>query len=147
MNMQLRLIHFTAILVLACLVFPAQAQRKKAKLPAGPPPVIDSIYFHLYTDSLKKQVYNYINVDARMSDSSWQPLSSDDLNFESTHGKWDGNNLIIDSSFKGDYVDITATLKQNTSLTRHKRIYIKKLEIVPVLKSEEEILRQYRRKN
>ena len=27
---------------------------------------VDSIYFHLYTDSLKKGVYNYINVDARL---------------------------------------------------------------------------------
>ena len=24
---------------------------------------VDSIYFHLYTDSLKKGTYNYINVD------------------------------------------------------------------------------------
>ena len=29
---------------------------------------VDSIYFHLYTDSLKKGFFNYINVDDKTSD-------------------------------------------------------------------------------
>ena len=37
---------------------------------------VDSIYFHLYTDSLKKGFFNYINVDGKMSDGNWQPLDS-----------------------------------------------------------------------
>lgn len=107
---------------------------------------IDSIYFHLYTDSLKKQVYNYINVDAKLSNGRWRPLSSKDLNFKANTGKWDGNSIIIDSSFKGEYVDITATLKADTTLVRAVRIYIKKKEDPEVLKTEEEVLREYRKK-
>lgn len=42
---------------------------------------IDSIYFHLYTDSLKKGFYNYINVDGKMSDGSWTPLDSTQILF------------------------------------------------------------------
>ena len=37
---------------------------------------IESIEFHLYTDSLKKGVYNYINIDGKMSDGSWRPLNT-----------------------------------------------------------------------
>jgi hypothetical protein len=29
---------------------------------------VDSIFFHPYTDSLKKGTYNYINVDGKLSD-------------------------------------------------------------------------------
>ena len=36
---------------------------------------VDSIYFNLYTDSLKKQVHNYINVDGKFSNGSWLPLT------------------------------------------------------------------------
>ena len=36
---------------------------------------IDSISFHLYTDSLKKGQHNYINVDGKLSNGQWQPLT------------------------------------------------------------------------
>ena len=34
---------------------------------------VDSIFFHLYTDSLKKGQYNYINIDGKLSDGRWMP--------------------------------------------------------------------------
>lgn len=103
---------------------------------------VDSIYFHLYTDSLKKGVYNYINVDARMSDSSWRPLTSKDIQFEACYGKWDGNNLIIDSAFTGAFVDVTATYKKQPTLTRSLKIYIKILPDPP-LQTEAELKQQW----
>ena len=36
---------------------------------------VDSIYFHLYTDSLKKGQHNYINVDGKLSNGSWMPVN------------------------------------------------------------------------
>ncbi len=37
---------------------------------------IDSIYFHLYTDSLKKEVHNYINVDGLLQNGRYLPLDT-----------------------------------------------------------------------
>ena len=39
---------------------------------------VDSIYFNLYTDSLKKGVYNYINVDGLLSTGSYIPLMANE---------------------------------------------------------------------
>lgn len=89
---------------------------------------VDSIAFHLYTDSLKKGgVYNYINVDAKLSNGSWRPLSAEDISFSSSAGKFDGNNLFFDAAFNADSVIVKAVLKADTSLHKTITIYIKKL--------------------
>ncbi|RXK85471.1 hypothetical protein [Filimonas effusa] len=138
--MQKKLPFLPVLFLLAIMASGSKARSQEA------PAVVDSIYFHLYTDSLKKQVYNYINVDAKLSNGRWRPLSSKDVDFKANAGKWDGNSIIIDTSFKGEYVDITATLKANPALVRSVRIYIKKKEDSGVLKTEEEVLREYRKK-
>ena len=74
---------------------------------------VDSIYFHLYTDSLKKGFYNYINVDGKLSDGTWTPLDSTQILFISDGGFFKGNDLFIDSSYKGETVKIKAILKSN----------------------------------
>jgi hypothetical protein len=104
---------------------------------------IQSMEFHLYTDSLKKGVYNYINVDGKMSDSTWRPLNSKQIQFSCNTGAWDGNSLIIDSSYNKDSVVVTATLKGNTALQKSITIYMKKNLINPALKTEEELLKEW----
>lgn len=104
---------------------------------------VESIEFHLYTDSLKKGVYNYINVDGKMSDGSWRPLNSKTIQFSSNTGKWDGNSLIIDSSYVKDSVVITATVKANPSMQKTIIIYMKRNLIEPKLKTEEELLNDW----
>ncbi|BAV08176.1 hypothetical protein FLA_4209 [Filimonas lacunae] len=126
--------HLSAI----CLFFILCSTTAKAQQP----PVVDSIYFHLYTDSLKKGVYNYINVDAKMSNGSWRPLTSKDLLLETSYGKWDENSLIIDTAFKGAYVEVKATLKSRPELTRSVKIYMKVLPDPP-LKTEAELKRRW----
>ena len=100
---------------------------------------IDSIYFHLYTDSLKKGVHNYINVDGLLSNGRYLPLSSKQIDFWCNTGTWDGNDLIIDSSYKKDSVVVKATLKENPSLTKSVTIYIK-TKPDPDLKTEQQVL-------
>lgn len=130
------------IIVLLFLAFTgvAKAQSPQSALK------VDSIYFHLYTDSLKKGVYNYINVDAKMSNGRWRPLGSKDLLLETSYGKWDENSLIIDSAFTGEFVEVKATLKEQTNLTRSVRIYIKKLPDPPLTKSEEDLKQEWKRR-
>lgn len=108
---------------------------------------VDSIYFHLYTDSLKKGFYNYINVDGKMSDGSWSPLDSTQVLFVSDAGFFKGNDLFIDSSYKGDRVRIKAVLKTNPSVHKEVVIYIRKRGFTEALKTNEEILNEMRQKS
>src|SRR3954447_8504080 len=88
---------------------------------------VDSIYFNLYTDSLKKGVYNYINVDGKLSNGTYLPLMSDEVVFSSSFGRWDGNSLIIDRSSIVDSILITAALKGRPEVRKSVVIYVKKV--------------------
>lgn len=101
---------------------------------------IDSIYFHLYTDSLKKGVYNYINVDGLLSNGRWMPLDTTQIQFLSSDGTWKGNNLMFEPSFNKEFVTVTAVLKSNRALQRSVVIYLKKRPDDEKLPTEAEIL-------
>jgi GH43 family beta-xylosidase len=101
---------------------------------------IDSLFLHLYTDSLKRGTFNYINLDGKTVDGNWFPLTAKELNFSATYGIFEGNSLYIDSTFKGEKITITASLKANPSIRKVFTLYIKKLENPANLKTEEEIL-------
>ncbi|HZF64245.1 MAG TPA: hypothetical protein VEZ55_07170 [Chitinophagaceae bacterium] len=107
---------------------------------------IESIHFNLYTDSLKKGFYNYISVDAKLSDGSWQPLDTSDLKLTSNTGFFDGNDLFIDSSYAGDSVKIRATLKSNSVLYKEVVVYIRKRPFTEPLKTDEDIFDELRKK-
>jgi len=124
--------HLIAILLMMCAVG-AKAQK------------VDSIFFNLYTDSLKKGVHNYINVDGKLSNSQFFPLTSNEVILLSSAGTWDGNSLIIDSSFTKDSVEIIAVLKERPSVKKAIIIYIKKTDIIPELVSEQELIEGWRR--
>jgi hypothetical protein len=87
---------------------------------------LDSIFFNLYTDSLKKGTYNYINVEGHFTDGTYLPLSNKELRFTSTAGRFNGNSLFIDSSFTDDKVTVKAVVIRNPRLARQIDIYIKK---------------------
>ena len=72
---------------------------------------IDSIAFHLYTDSLKKGQHNYINVDGKLSNGQWQPLTSKEIQFSSSACEFQGNDLIVPPDFKEEKIKIKAELK------------------------------------
>jgi hypothetical protein len=87
---------------------------------------LDSIFFNLYTDSLKRGTYNYINVEGHFTDGTYLPLSNKEVKFTSTGGKFNGNSLFIDSSFAGDKVTVKAVVIRNPRLAKQIDIYIKK---------------------
>jgi hypothetical protein len=101
---------------------------------------VDSIYFDLYTDSLKKGTYNYINVDGKCSDGHWLPLTNKELNFTTSAGRFEGNSLVLDTAFKGEKVTVKAVLKSNPDVWKETTIYIKKVEIAERLKTVDEIM-------
>ncbi|MEI9959330.1 MAG: hypothetical protein WDM90_24120 [Ferruginibacter sp.] len=87
---------------------------------------VDSIYVHLYTDSLKKGTYNYINVDGLLSNGRYLPLDSSQILFTASVGKFFGNSLFIDKNFTPEKVTIKASLKANAALYKQFDIYVKK---------------------
>ena len=101
---------------------------------------VDSIYFHLYTDSLKKGQHNYINVDGKLSNGRWQPLTSKEIQFSCANASFSGNELIIPDDFNEEKVTVKAVLKSNPSVFIEKTIWIKKVPDGP-LPTKEEILK------
>jgi len=94
---------------------------------------------NLYTDSLKKGTYNYINIDGQLSNGNYIPLDSTHLIFRASAGKFNGNSLWIDRDFTGDKVDFTVTLRSNPSLFKTFSIYIKK-QPDPELKTLDQLM-------
>ncbi|MCX6314481.1 MAG: hypothetical protein NTX08_07095 [Sphingobacteriales bacterium] len=101
---------------------------------------IEGIYVDLYTDSLKKGTYNYINIDGLLSNGKYTPLDSSHLILKASAGKFSGNNLWIDPDFSQEKITIRATLKKDPTMFKEFDVYIKKLPDPP-LKKVEEIMR------
>jgi hypothetical protein len=90
---------------------------------------IDSLFFNLYTDSLKKGSWNYINVDAKLSNGKYMPLTQEQLNFKVSNGKLQGNSVWIDWDFKDDSVVVEVELKKDPTVRRSITIWIKKKDL------------------
>lgn len=101
---------------------------------------LDTIFFNLYTDSLKIGTYNYINVEGRYSDGRYRPLGPKDLKFSSTSGKFKGNSLYLDSSFTGKKVSVEVISIEQPRLRQQMDIYIKQGPDNERLPTVEEIL-------
>ena len=105
---------------------------------------LEGIYFNLYTDSLKKGFYNYINVDGKFSNGDWLPLDSSHILFTANTGYFKGNDLFIDSSYSADSVVVKAVLKTNPAVWKQVVIYIRKRGFDEPLKTDEEIFEDLR---
>lgn len=86
----------------------------------------DSIYFNLYTDSLKKGSYNYINVEGVFSGGRVLPLDTTQLVFSSSFGSFHRNSLWIPFDADVEKVDITVRLRSNSSRFIERTVYIKR---------------------
>jgi len=102
---------------------------------------VENIYANLYTDSLKKGTYNYINIDGQLSNGKYLPLDSTKISFSSPQAKFYGNTIFIPADFKEEKVNIHAVLREDPTKFKDLVIYIKKMEDPP-LRSAEEVLRR-----
>lgn len=107
---------------------------------------VDSLFVHLYTDSLKKGTYNYINVDGLLSNGSWLPLDSNHVEFKCNVGQFYGNQLWVDTSIKEEKISIDIILKSDTTQHKHFDMYIKKLADPIILPNEQEIIKRKTKK-
>jgi hypothetical protein len=101
---------------------------------------IDSIYFHLYTDSLKKGQHNYINIDGKLSNGSWKPLTEKDVILSCASAKFEGNEVYIPEDFSEKKVTIKAVLRSNPAISVERTIWIKQVPD-PALPTRDEIMR------
>jgi hypothetical protein len=108
---------------------------------------VDSIYFHLYTDSLKKGTHNYINVDGKLSDGKWKPLSAKEITFTSNYGNFEGNELILPDPCTVQKLTVKAVLKSDPSIWKEITIWIKKKPDDEMLPTNEEVLKNRQQKN
>jgi hypothetical protein len=81
----------------------------------------------LYTDSLKKGQHNYINVDGKLSNGRWLPLTSKEIQFTCSAGKFDGNDLVIPTDLTDEKIEVKAILRADTLMWKDTTIWIKKL--------------------
>ncbi len=116
------------LLFFICIVCAAKAQK------------VDSIFVNLYTDSLKKGTYNYINVDGLLSNGRYMPLDSNQVIFWASEGKFSGNSLWLDKDFKYEKVFIKVMLRRNPLVSKEFTVYIKKKPDDEKLKTAEELM-------
>jgi GH43 family beta-xylosidase len=107
---------------------------------------VEKIFVNLYTDSLKKGTYNYINIDGQLSNGKYIPLDTTYLHFWASDGRFQGNSLWIDKDFKKEKVDFKVYLKSDPSIAKEFAIYIKKIPNPDKLKTSQEILDEMRKK-
>ena len=123
---------FLLLLFILCSLF-TQAQK------------VESIYVNLYTDSLKKGTFNYINIDGKLSNGKYLPLDSSNLIFWASAGKFSGNSLWIERDVKAEKVDIKVSLRNNPAIIKEFSIYIKQ-NPDPELKTMDEIMNKSKNK-
>ena len=103
---------------------------------------VENIFVNLYTDSLKKGTYNYINIDGLLLSGRYTPLDSSEITFWASDGKFYGNSLLIDKDFKKEKVLIKVTLKSNPSVVKEFTMFIKKKEDNEHLKTTDELMKE-----
>jgi hypothetical protein len=118
------MMRFLLLSVFLTIVGASQAQK------------VDSIFFHLYTDSLKKGQHNYINVDGKLSNGGWLPMTAKQVDFSASHGRFEGNELIIPENFAEKKVTVKAVLKSNPSVVIERTIWIKTMPDPPLPRYE-----------
>ncbi len=106
---------------------------------------VESIYVNLYTDSLKKGTFNYINIDGKLSNGKYLPLDSTHLIFWASAGKFSGNSLWIDRDFTAQKIDVKVSLRDNPAIVKEFTIYIKQ-QPDPELKTMDEIMNKSKSK-
>lgn len=105
---------------------------------------ISKIFLNLYTDSLKKGTYNYINVDGQLANGNYIPLDSTEIKFWASDGYFSGNSLFVDKGCTKESILIRIRSKSQPEIVKEFTMYIKK-QPDERLKTQEELLDEMRK--
>lgn len=133
--MSVQLMKYTLIFILFLIGKTGAAQQ------------VDSLFFNLYTDSLKKGSWNYINVDAKMSNGKYMPLTSKQLVLTTTGGKLEGNSIWIDWNFNLEKITVEVYLKDRPHIKQQKTIWVKKHDLELNAPTGDSLLQQLNQRN
>lgn len=134
-RMSVQLMKYTLMLILFLLCKTGKAQQ------------VDSLFFNLYTDSLKKGSWNYINVDAKLSNGKFMPLTSKQLVITTTGGKLEGNSIWIDWNFNVEKITVEVYLKERPHIKQQKTIWVKKYDLELNTPAGDSLLQQLNQRN
>lgn len=101
---------------------------------------VDSIYFHLYTDSLKKGTHNYINADGKLHNGRWLPLTAKEITLTASYGEFEGNDLILPLLTTVEKITVKAVLITNPEIFKEVTIWIKKKPDDEILQSKDNMI-------
>jgi hypothetical protein len=76
---------------------------------------ITSIHYNALADSIKRGFHFYINVDAKLQNGRWKPLTDKDIAITSNYGKIEGNNIILPFGFTEKQIEVRVVLKQDST--------------------------------
>ncbi len=108
---------------------------------------VDSIFFNLYTDSLKKGSWNYINVDALLDNGKYIPLNHEDLIINTTGGTVKGSSIWLEWDFKQAFITVEVMLKVEPSVKRSMTIWVKKQDLQMNAPVQDSLLQQINNRN
>lgn len=111
-------------------------------------PYVKRIRFNLYTDSLKRNVPFYLNVEGIFSSGRIYPLDTERLEFKASAGVLNNNILLVKKSDTAIHqVKVYARLKTDPALCDSVVIPVKKVGDTAKLPTEQQLLQQWKRQS
>jgi hypothetical protein len=101
----------------------------------------------LYTDSLKKGTWNYINVEYKFAQGRVVPLTTPQIELKSDRGIWDGNSLWIDWQFPFPYVEVEVRYKSNSVISSKQIIWIRQYDDAMQPSQTDSLLNELNKRN
>lgn len=89
-------------------------------------PVLKSIRFNLYTDSIKPILNYYVNVEGEFSSGRILPLDSNSITIQVNHGSMIGMEWVLPAEHNFESVTFTAIAKNAPKLAIVRTVYLKK---------------------
>lgn len=89
-------------------------------------PVLEDIYFNMYTDSIKPILNYYVNLEGKFSNGRVFPLDTSFATITADQGTMNGYEWILPKEHNFDSVTFVAISKLNPAITKSKTLYLKK---------------------
>lgn len=107
-----------AVALLLCLL-PGYCKAQKKDLPK-------KLYFNLYTDSIKTQLYFYVNVEGVYRDERILPMDTSIVAFQADQGTMSGNEWIPPKKIDFEFVRFKVWLRCNPEVNDSIQVWMKR---------------------